>query len=155
MFLFRLAIPVLMVAAVAVQAQGKEPAAKFDVQSVQGRVTWMSAALARRYDIKESPEAAERILAIEQKDGTLHPLVEDGRGRAFRLDRRLRDIEVELMVRKYPGSPMLQVIQIFEIRADGKYELDYWCDVCSIAMYELKECECCQGPIELRLRKVK
>lgn len=153
MALRRLAILLFVIAAVA--AKAKEPAAKFEVQSLRGRVTWMSAALARRYDIKEGPEAAERVLALEQKDGTLHPLVEDVRGRAFRLDRRLRDIDVELTVRKYPGSPMLQVIQVFEIRADGKYELDYWCDVCSIAMFELKECECCQGPIELRLRKVK
>ena len=34
-----------------------------------------------------------------------------------------------------------------------RLELDYWCDICAIAMYELKECECCQGPIELRRRK--
>ena len=54
----------------------------------------------------------------------------------------------------YPGSPMLQVIQVFETRAEGKFELDYWCEICAIAMFELKDCECCQGPIELRARKV-
>jgi hypothetical protein len=61
---------------------------------------------------------------------------------------------VELVVRRYPGSPFVQVMQLFEIRKDGKYELDYWCDICSIIMYELKDCDCCQGPIELRRTKV-
>lgn len=130
------------------------PAAKFELQSLRGRVVWMSTALQRRFDIKEVPEAAERLLALEESNGMLHPLVEDVRGRAFRRDARLRDIEVELLVRKYRNSPMVQIIQVFSLHADGKYELDYWCEICAIAMFELKDCECCQGPIELRRRKV-
>ncbi|MCA9044880.1 MAG: hypothetical protein KDA69_11205, partial [Planctomycetaceae bacterium] len=39
------------------------------------------------------------------------------------------------------------------LEKDGtRQEMDYWCDICSIPMYEIKECECCQGPIEFRLR---
>ena len=130
------------------------PAPKFELQTLHGRVVSVSAALAKRFHITEVPEAADRVLALEATDGTLHPLVEDVRGRAFRRDVRLREITVELLVRKYPGSPFVQVIQVFERRSDGKYELDYWCEICSIAMFELKDCECCQGPIELRRRKV-
>ena len=59
-----------------------------------------------------------------------------------------------LALRRYPASPLVQIIRVIEIAKDGRYEIDYWCDVCSIAMYELKECECCQGPIELRRNKV-
>ena len=29
---------------------------------------------------------------------------------------------------------------------------DYWCDICSIPMYEIKRCECCQGPIRMRFQ---
>ncbi len=130
------------------------PAAKFELQTLRGRVVWVSAALAKRFQIKEVPEAAERVLALEETDGTLHPLVEDVRGRAFRRDVKLREMDVELLVRKYSASPFVQVIRVFERQRDGKYELDYWCDICSIAMFELKDCECCQGPIELRRRKV-
>ena len=131
-----------------------DPPSKFENQSLRGRVVWLSAALAKRYQIKEVPEAAERVLALEEPNGKLHPLVEDVHGRAFRRDPRLREMNVELLVRKYADSPFVQVIQLFEIRPDGKYELDYWCDICSIAMYELKDCECCQGVTELRRRKL-
>ena len=29
---------------------------------------------------------------------------------------------------------------------------DYWCDICSIPMYEIKPCDCCQGEIRLRFQ---
>ena len=131
-----------------------EPQSSFELDRLQGRVTWLSDALSKRYGIKQVPEAAERMLALETKDGQLHPLVEDVRGRAFRRDPRLRKVDVELYVRQYAGAPVIQVIQVFELAKDGKYEIDYWCEICSIAMFELKDCECCQGPIELRRRKV-
>ena len=51
------------------------------------------------------------------------------------------------------GAPAVQIIGVYELAKDGRYEVDYWCSVCAIAMYELKPCECCQGEIELRKRK--
>ena len=33
-----------------------------------------------------------------------------------------------------------------------RQEMDYWCEICSIPMYEIKACECCQADIDLRLR---
>jgi hypothetical protein len=61
---------------------------------------------------------------------------------------------VELLVRHYRGSPVVQVIRVFEVSKEGKLEIDYWCEVCSIAMFEQKDCECCQEPNVLRRRKV-
>jgi ferric-dicitrate binding protein FerR (iron transport regulator) len=130
-----------------------EPAA-FQTEVLQGRVVYLADALERKFAIKSSPDARERILALETKPGELVPLVEDLRGHSFRIDKRLRDMDVELTVRRYTGSPAVQVIRVCELAKDGKYEVDYWCSICSIAMFELKECECCQGPIELRKRKV-
>lgn len=125
---------------------------RFVTKSLQGRVVWLAEALSRLHGIKTVPEAADRILALETADGQLHPLVEDIRGRAFRRDERLRKMQVELLVRQFQGSPMVQIVQVFELSEDAKYEIDYWCEICSIAMFELKECECCQGPIEFRRR---
>ena len=130
-----------------------EPAA-FQTEVLKGHVVYLADALERKFAIKSSPDARERILALETKQGELVPLVEDLRGRSFRIDKRLRDMDVELTVRRYTGSPAVQVIRVCELAKDGKYEVDYWCSICSIAMYELKECECCQGPIELRKRKI-
>src|SRR5205823_4561003 len=96
----------------------------------------------------------ERVLALRTKEGELVPLLEDVRARAFRRDERLREMEVELVVRRYAILPLLQVIRVFELAKDGKYEIDYWCAICSIPMFEKKDCECCQGDVELRRRKV-
>ncbi len=132
---------------------GDDASAEYATETIRGRVVWLAEALQRRFGVKTVAEAGERVLALETAEGRLVPLVEDVRGRSFRNDKRLRGIDVELLVKRYDGSPLVQVIKIFQLKKDGKYELDYWCEICAIAMYELKECDCCQGPIELRLRK--
>jgi hypothetical protein len=123
-------------------------------ESLTGKVVWLAEALKERFGIKTDDDAAQAIVALEHSDGQLYPILKDPRGRAFHSDERLRDIDLELLVRRYPGSPMVQVVRVYAVKPDGKYELDYWCDVCSIAMYELKPCECCQGPTRLRERLV-
>jgi hypothetical protein len=130
-----------------------EESPAFELQTIQGRVVYLADAMEARFGVASAPEAKERILALETKSGELVPLLEDVRGRAFRRDERLRKRDVELLVRRYHGSPVVQIIRVFEVAKDGKYELDYWCDICAITMYELKDCECCQGPVELRRRK--
>ena len=97
-----------------------------------------------------TPAAAETAVALETPDGRLLPIIPDLRGRAFAVDSRLRNIDVELLVRRYAGVPMIQTIRVFRRKADGLYEIDYWCDICAISMFTLKPCECCQGPTRLR-----
>ena len=128
---------------------------KYNTLFLRGRVVWMAEALGRRFGIQTVPEAAERTLVLETSKGELHPIVEDVRGRSFRKDERFRGVDVELLVRRYEGSPMVRVIRIYALKKDSKYELDYWCDVCAIVMYELGPCDCCQEPNRLRERQVK
>jgi hypothetical protein len=132
-------------------ADGSSPA-EYETLVIRGRIVWMAEALQRRFGIHSAREARERLAAIETPDGQLHPIVEDTRGGSFRLDPRLR-VDGEFLVRRYLGSPMVQVIRIYEITDEGKFELDYWCEICAIAMFELRPCDCCQGPVELRRRK--
>jgi len=126
--------------------------ADFTVETLAGRVVWLNETLLKRRKIHTVPEAAERVLALDMAGGKLVPLLEDVRARAFRRDPRLRDVSLELFVRRFPETPFVQVLGVYGFDAGKRVELDYWCDVCAIAMYELKECECCQGPIELRRR---
>ncbi len=126
----------------------------FKLETVRGRVVWLAEAMARLHGAKSVDEAAERGLALETREGHLHPLLEDVRGRAFRVDPRLRRMEVELLVRRYSHTPVLQVLGVAEVTPRGRFEIDYWCDVCAIAMFELKFCECCQGETELRRRRL-
>lgn len=126
--------------------------AEYVTQSIRGRVEWMSVALKRRLGVTVVPEAKERLLTLETTDGQLLPILEDARGRSFRIDKRLREMDVELLVRRYKQSPMLQVIRIYEFEKDKKVIVDYWCDVCAIVMFELGPCDCCQDTNRLRKR---
>ena len=146
----------LLAPSFALQADDKKPAPpRYKTESVQGKVVWLGDALKRKFGVNVVPEAQQRVLALETAGGQLHPLIEDLRGRAFRKDKRLRDMTVELLVRRYNGSPALQVIRMYEIKKDGKHQVDYWCDVCSIVMFEDGPCDCCQDHNRLRWRKVK
>ncbi|MCA9207171.1 MAG: hypothetical protein KDA55_02400 [Planctomycetales bacterium] len=117
-----------------------------------GRVVYLAEALQKLHGVKTVDEARQNTLALQTDDDQLIPIVEDVRGRAFRRDDRLRKMRVELLVRRYEGVPAVQIIRVFELTDEGRFELDYWCDICAIAMFELKACDCCQGPIELRRR---
>ncbi len=121
---------------------------------VHGKVVWLDEALQRLYGIATEPAAAQTQVVLETADGHLLPLLPDTRGRAFVVDPRLRDIELEMLVRHSAKVPLLQVIRVFRTTAEGRVEIDYWCDICAISMFILKDCECCQGPTRLREQPV-
>lgn len=124
-------------------------------RTYRGEIVWFYDAIDRLHQVQAVPEARERIIALRTDNDRLVPIVEDVRGRAFRRDERLRELEdVELLARRVPDSPFVQIIRLYSWKDGTKYELDYWCDVCAIAMFELKPCDCCQGPVELRRREV-
>ena len=96
----------------------------------------------------------DKMVALETKSGELIPIVPDWRGRAFYQDKRLRDRTVNLVGYRRPGIPFLQVLMVFVFNKKGEREyMDYWCDICSIPMYEIKPCDCCQDPIRIRFQK--
>ena len=139
---------------VAEDGHGTEKA-KHVAKTLRGRVVWMADELAERYGIATVAEARERVLALKTADGRLYPMMEDVRGRSFRRDKRLREMDLELLVRRYAGSPMVQVIRVYEVRRDDEiFLIDYWCDVCAIVMFEQGPCACCQDDNRLRKRLV-
>ncbi len=142
-----------------IATEGAKPAAEaslpaathpYQTETVRGKVVWLDEALKRLYNVTTEGDAAETIVALETPDGQLLPLVPDTRGRAFAVDQRLRNIDLEMLVRRYQGVPLLQVIRLYRVKPEGLYEIDYWCDTCAISMFILKACECCQGPTRLR-----
>jgi len=119
---------------------------------VSGKVVFLTEALARR-DIKTYQEELKGQVVLETTDGRLLPIIPDWRGRALFQDARLRDRPVDLLVRQRRSIPHIQVLSIYTFDEKGTRQLtDYWCDICSIPMYEIKDCECCQGPIRLRFQ---
>lgn len=124
-------------------------------ESLRGRVVWMSDALKRHFGIRLVREAQQRMLALETTDGRVLPIVEDLRGRSFRKDSRLREMDVQLLVRRYKNAGLIQIIRVYEVQDDGNYVVDYWCDICAIPMFESGPCACCQDQNRLRKRHVR
>ena len=136
-------------------SQGSQKASsKYITETLRGKVVWLSEALSRKHGVRLDADAAETVVALETADGELIPLMKEDRGRGFWKDARLRGVDLELVVRRYKGVPVVQVIRVYRLKEGKKYEVDYWCDVCAIQMFELKQCECCQGPTRLRERLV-
>ena len=119
---------------------------------ISGRVGWLAAFLNDRFGITTVPEVAKQSLAVLTDDGEVVPLAENVRARAFRKDERLRDKPLELWVRRYEQQPFAQVLKIVELQDGQRYEVDYWCDVCAIPMYETGPCSCCQDHNRIRRR---
>lgn len=116
-----------------------------------GTVLLAQDALKKR-GVKVADEMKDQAV-LETPAGELIPIAADWRGRAFFQDKRMRGRKTELVGYRRPGIPYLQVLVVFFVNEKGqREEMDYWCDVCSIPMYEIKDCECCQGPIRFRLR---
>ena len=126
-------------------------ASDFKKELFAGKVVFAQEALAKR-GIKVAAEMKSQAV-LETESGELLPIAADWRGRAFYQDKRLRNRKVELVGYRRPGLPYLQVLVIFVIDEKGRrQEMDYWCEICSIPMYEIKACECCQAEIDFRLR---
>jgi hypothetical protein len=120
----------------------------------RGKVVLAQDALKKR-GVKVADEMKEQAV-LETLDGDLIPIAADWRGRAFFQDKRLRDRRVDLVGYQRPGIPWLQVLIVYAVNEKGEREvMDYWCDICAIPMYEIKDCECCQGPIRLRFQEGK
>ena len=114
-----------------------------------GHVVHLSKALEAR-EIRFSEEVKDHVV-LETESGELIPILADWRGRAFYQDERLRNRKVEVIGSRRSGIPYLQVLMIFTFdEAAHRQYTDYWCDICSIPMYEIKPCECCQGDIRIR-----
>lgn len=127
-------------------AKVKEDNAK---ELFSGKVVILQEALKRR-GVQASEEFQSQV-ALETDSGELIPIVPDWRGRAFYQDKRLRDRRVDLVGTRQKAAPYLQVLMIFVFDDAGTRQyMDYWCDICSIPMYEIKPCDCCQAENRLR-----
>jgi hypothetical protein len=118
----------------------------------RGRVVNVFESLKRR-GVKAYPEELKAQVALETDGGELIPILPDWRGRAFFQDERLRNRKVELIGFRRDGLPYLNVLEIYTFDDTGRRQYtDYWCDICSIPMYELKPCDCCQQEIRIRFQ---
>lgn len=130
------------------QPETAEPARRL----YRGTVVNLREALKAR-DIRAEKEFDDQFV-LQTTDGRLIPVVPDWRGRAFYQDSRLRNRPVQIVGSQPEGLPWLQVLMVFLVDGHGNRQyMDYWCDICSIPMYQIKPCDCCQAPVRLRFQE--
>lgn len=138
-------------AATKTEEKSVKPAENVRRDLLSGKVVLLGQELRKR-GIKVAGEMDKQVVLVTD-GGELVPIAADWRGRAFYQDKRLRGRNVELIVRRRPGIPYAQILMVYTFDKKGKRQYtDYWCDICAIPMYEIKECECCQGEVELRFQ---
>jgi hypothetical protein len=101
------------------------------------------------------PDAAAVSMALVGDDGKVYPLVKDTSSRMFYLDKRLRNRPMRLTGRLVADGKLLQVVNVQSYKDGQLCDIYYWCDICAIRMSELKQCDCCGGPVELREEPLK
>jgi hypothetical protein len=132
--------------------QVESPPSATKKQLYRGQVVRMHDGL-QQLGVKSYPEELKEQVALLTPEKSLIPILPDWRGRAFYQDARLRGRSVELVGYQRPGVPYLQVLAIYAFDPEKKRQfVDYWCDICSIPMYEIKPCDCCQQDIRLRFQ---
>ena len=121
-------------------------------QLFKGKVVLTADALKRR-GVKAYADDLKNQVVLETPAGELLPILPDWRGRAFHQDERLRERDVELVGFRREGLPYLNVLSVYTFdEKQVRQYTDYWCDICSIPMYEIKPCDCCQQEIRLRFQ---
>jgi hypothetical protein len=132
-------------------APGPPAGDKVEAVMMTGKVVDLTTVL-KGTGIAFDAEPVARQVVLEGPDGTITPLLSDEASRALFLDERLRNRRIEIVGRRYPGLPYLQVISI-KVEDEGKLRTpEYYCDICTISVRYPQECPCCQGPMELRMR---
>lgn len=142
-------IAVLCVAGLLAGGDGQKPT--YRTESLNGKVIDLATAL-REAGVSADAQAAEKQFVLRRNDHTIQPLLCDDASRAFFLDKRLRDRNVEIQARVYSGLPYVQVLT-FKIEHEGKLRTpEYYCETCTISVRFPQACPCCQGPMELRMK---
>jgi hypothetical protein len=132
---------------------GDPPPAGVETVTLRGKVTTLAEAIeSRGLSIKADPEPIAKQVVLLAGDGTITPLFSDEASRALFLDKRLRDCPAELLARRFPNVPYVQVVT-FKVERDGRLETpEYYCEICAISVRYPQICPCCQGQMELRMK---
>lgn len=96
---------------------------------------------------------------IQQEEGKAPVVVTDDRKtylvsgdeflEAQMKDSRLNGRAVELRGHE-TGPGKFSATHMFTVKDGKRYDVTYWCDVCSIRTHMPGRCMCCQGPTELQ-----
>lgn len=127
------------------------PPAEAESVMLSGRVIELADAL-KAQGLKCDAAPIARQVVLKDKDNRLIPLLSSDASRALFDDARLRDRPAQLDVKRFASFPYVQVLS-FRVEEQGKFRTpEYYCEICSISVRYPQSCQCCQGPMVLRMK---
>lgn len=96
------------------------------------------------------PTNHPHILGFKSAEGTYYTLLRTKLSEALFADPQLKERQLLLTGRVYPGTQILDVTVMRSVRQGVVYDLYYWCDVCAIKSVIPGECMCCQEHVVLK-----
>ena len=115
---------------------------------IHGRVVCLAEEMHRAH-AAELPTKHEHLWGIKSTDGRCYTLLRGRFSEAIFLDARVREKELLLKARLFPGTQIIEVTALRSVRAGMVQDLYYYCDICDIESVSPEPCGCCQGPVEL------
>lgn len=120
------------------------------VVELEGMAVLLGDAVHARTKLELADAAMDDVVAFATNNGRLIAILPTESALFFYRDAAVRNRPMRVTARVWPGLDALEIIDRVAL-VDGKpHEIYYWCEICSIRMYHKKDCECCQGPTELR-----
>lgn len=118
--------------------------------TLRGRVVCLTEELQQSFQLTPDCAARGHVYALRTAGGQLHPFLPTELAAAIWLDARVRDRELQVTARSFPRTDFVEVIKLQSWRFGKLYDLDYYCDVCSVATHKPGPCVCCQEPVQFR-----
>ena len=130
-----------------------QPAAStnsFAPQEIQlrGKVVCLAEEMHRLYQTDLAAHH-EHLFGFKTDDDKYYTLLRTKYSEALFVDQRLREKQLILKGRLFPGTKLFEAITMRSVRDGVMHELYYYCTICAIRSVSPAPCECCQGPVEL------
>ena len=115
---------------------------------LHGRVVCLAEEMHRAHGA-ELPTRHEHLWGIKTADGRCYTLLRGRFSEAIFLDAQVRERELSLKARRFPGTQLIEVTSLRSVRDGVVQDLYYYCDICDIESVSPEPCGCCQGPVVL------
>ena len=115
---------------------------------LRGRVVCLAEEMHRQHGA-ELPTKHEHLWALKADDGKCYPILRGKFSEAIFADERIRQKELVLKARLFPGAQAIEVERLRTVKAGVTQDIFYYCDVCAIESVSPEICACCREPVKL------
>jgi hypothetical protein len=132
--------------------EGAEQPAKIEgtvrTEELRGHVICLAEEMHQRHGA-ELPTKHDHLWALKTGDGECYTLLRGKFSEAIFVDERIRQKELLVKARLFPGTQVIELAQLRSVKAGVVQDIFYYCDVCAIESVSPEICSCCQGPVKL------